>query len=252
MKDFTVSIYQEFLEAAINAGYTLTSYLDFCQNPTLEKVLVLRHDVDKRPENSLITAKLQQELGVKGTYYFRAVPESYDVRVIDAIAALGHEIGYHYEDMALNGGDPEKSLAHFEKWLAKLRKHYPVQTICMHGSPLSKFDNRTLWDHYDYKSYDLIAEPYFDTNFDEVLYITDTGRRWDGSKVAVRDKVKGLQHQYRSTFELIAAFKSGALPNKLMQNIHPQRWTDSNIQWWKELLLQNTKNVVKKAIFVGK
>ena len=40
--------------------------------------------------------------------------------------------------------------------------------------------------------------------------------------------------------------------DQIMQNIHPQRWTDNNMQWWKELLLQNTKNIVKKAIFVGK
>lgn len=251
MKDFTVDVYKAFLESAIAAGYTLTSYQDFIVN-SYDKALVLRHDVDKRPENSLVTAKLQQELGVKGTYYFRAVPQSFHPKVIEAIAALGHEIGYHYEDMAINAGDPEKSIAHFEKWLEKLRKFYPVNTVCMHGSPMSKWDNRSLWQTYDYKNYGIIAEPYFDTDFGKVLYITDTGRRWDGSKVAVRDKVEGLQHNYSSTFQLIEAFKAGEMPNQIMQNIHPQRWTDSNMQWWKELLLQNTKNIVKKAIFVGR
>ena len=34
--------------------------------------------------------------------------------------------------------------------LEKLRKLYPVKTICMHGSPFSKWDNRDLWKKYDY------------------------------------------------------------------------------------------------------
>ena len=86
-------------------------------NNNFEKVLILRHDVDKRPQNSLRTAQLQHKLGVKGTYYFRAVPESFDVDVIKRIAALGHEIGYHYEDLTICKGDYEKAIIHFEKWL---------------------------------------------------------------------------------------------------------------------------------------
>ena len=42
---------------------------------------------------------------------------------------------------------------------------------------------------YDYRDYGIIAEPYFDVDFDEVFYLTDTGRRWDGDSVSVRDKV---------------------------------------------------------------
>ena len=61
----------------------------------------------------------------------------------------------------------------------------PVKTICMHGSPLSKWDNRDLWKRYNYRDYGIIAEPYFDVDFDEVFYITDTGRRWDGDKVSI-------------------------------------------------------------------
>jgi len=32
-------------------------------------------------------------------------------------------------------------------------------------------------------------EPYFDVDFKEVLYLTDTGRRWDGDAFNIRDKV---------------------------------------------------------------
>jgi len=47
----------------------------------------------------------------------------------------------------------------------------------MHGSPLSKYDNRKIWEKYDYRDYGIIAEPYFDIDFNEVFYMTDKGRK---------------------------------------------------------------------------
>jgi len=250
VKDFTLHKYEQFLKTAIAKGYQLTSYQDYLENKC-EKVLILRHDVDRRPENSLKIAQLQNKLGVKGTYYFRAVPESFDESIIKQIAELGHEIGYHYEDLTICKGDYKSAIQHFEKWLDKLRIFYPVKTICMHGSPLSKWDNRKLWEQYNYQDYDLIAEPYFDLDFDQIFYITDTGRKWDGDKVSVRDKVRSnFNLSFHSTDELISAFENDALPNQIMQNIHPQRWTDNSSEWVQELLSQRIKNTIKKAIFV--
>ena len=57
----------------------------------------------------------------------------------------------------------------------------------------NKYDNKQLWKYYNYKAYGIIGEPYFDINFNDVFYLTDTGRRWDGDKVSVRDKVKSIK-----------------------------------------------------------
>lgn len=249
-KDFTLHKYEQFLKAALANGYQLVSYQDYLNND-FDKALILRHDVDKKPQNSLKIAQLQNKLGVTGTYYFRAVPESFDEKIIVQIAALGHEIGYHYEDLTICKGDHQKAIQHFEKWLDKLREFYPVKTVCMHGSPLSKYDNRLLWDNYKYQDYGVIAEPYFDIDFDKVFYITDTGRKWDGGSVSVRDKVKSkFDLSFHSTDELITAFGNGQLPNQIMQNIHPQRWTNNKKEWIQELLSQRLKNRIKKVIFV--
>jgi hypothetical protein len=72
------------------------------------RVIILRHDVDRRPGNALKTARLEHDLGIPASYYFRAVPESRDEAVIQKIAGLGHEIGYHYENLSACKGDPEK------------------------------------------------------------------------------------------------------------------------------------------------
>ena len=112
--DFTLAKYRELLLA-------LKDYWD----------VMLRHDVDLKPQNSLKTAQIEGELGRKATYYFRAVPESWDESIILEIALLGHEIGYHYESLTTCDGDVEAAYQDFCKNLEKLRKLAPVTSICM-------------------------------------------------------------------------------------------------------------------------
>lgn len=251
--DFTLVVYKKLLESAIRNGYKLTSYEDYINNgKDYTKVFILRHDVDDLPGNSVQTAIIENQLGAKGSYYFRVVKKSLHPKCIEQIKDLDHEIGYHYEDMALNNGDYEKSYKHFIEKLNLFRTYYPVKTICMHGSPLSKWDNRLLWKKYSYNDLGIIGEPYFDIDFSKVLYITDTGRQWNNTTSSVRDKVKtGYAFKFNSTNDIIKAFDEQKLPQVIMLNIHPQRWTDSKVYWFKELIIQNAKNNIKK-LFVKK
>jgi len=247
--DFTIAVYRDLLNALINKGYSFQTTLQFLENP-LKQVVLLRHDVDDRKLHSLEFAKIQADLGIVGTYYFRVVPESFDTQVIQEIHQLGHEIGYHYEDMDFAKGNKDEALKFFEKHLAKIRAVAPVKTICMHGSPKSKYDNKDVWKKYNYKDYDILGEPYFDLDFDQIAYYTDTGRMWDGFKVSVRDKVKSTSKfpVYHSTQEIIEAINKDQFPMQVMMNFHPQRWTDNKWLWRKDALIQNLKNQVKKQI----
>ncbi len=91
---------------------------------------------------------------------------------------MSHEIGYHYDDMSHCKGDLDNAIEMFRKNLEKLRKIAPVNTICMQGAPTSKFDNKSIWKKYNFKDYGIEGEPYFDIDFNEVFYLTDTGRNW--------------------------------------------------------------------------
>ena len=260
--DFTIKRYIKLLDYLMCNGYSFQTFDDFLNTPK-QKSIVLRHDVDLLPLNSLRFAEIQFRLGIKGSYYFRAVPESWDENIIKEIAILGHEIGYHYENMDTCNGDLDKAWDDFRYNLNKLRKLVEVKTICMHGSPRSKFDNKEIWKKYNYKSLNLIGEPYYDINFDEVFYLTDTGRRWDGWKSSVRDKVpqqnqwvkQGLTFQYTKDIIdaiIIGRTQSGVnMPNKIMITMHPQRWTEGGLLWLKEFILQNLKNQVKKVMILN-
>jgi len=257
--DFTLKTYHQLLEAMMDAGYHFQTYLDFTRNP-MARSIVLRHDVDARNLHALHFAKIQHDFGICGTYYFRIVPGSWDEHIIREIHALGHEIGYHYEDMAVvsTGVKGEESLVaqaafeHFKLHLDRLRNLAPVETICAHGSPLSSWDNRSIWKHYSYRSLGIEAEPYFDTDFSRIGYLTDTGRRWNGDKIVIRDRPDHAQSikfgHLRSTFDLIEAFQQKGLPKQLMLTFHPQRWHSDPWPWLKELLLQNVKNTAKAML----
>jgi len=56
--------------------------------------------VDRKPGNALKMARLEDEMGIRATYFFRIVKESYDEDIIRQIAEMGHEIGYHYENLS--------------------------------------------------------------------------------------------------------------------------------------------------------
>jgi len=47
---------------------------------------------------------------------------------------------------------------------------------------------------------------------------------------------------------LIEKIQNNELPDKIMINVHPQRWNDLGFQWYKELFGQNVKNLVKRLI----
>lgn len=283
MKDFTLTAYKELLIALQEAGYE-TVLPSECASlsegmsgdvaplplggaggrPPLPKgegqgrgLLLLRHDVDLLPQNSLRTAQIEHELGLKAVYYFRAVPDSWDEEIIRAIAALGHEIGYHYESLTMCNGDVDAAYEDFRTNLERLRALAPVTSICMHGSPKSKWDSKDIWKKYDYHELGITFEPYIDTDFSQVFYLTDTGRRWDGYKVSVRDRIPQYQEKwteqglvYHSTDDIIRAAKAGTLPRCLMITTHPQRWSPFGPAWVKELVLQSAKNIIKRLLII--
>ncbi len=233
--DFTFVNLKILLQTLQSKGFFFYGLSEYVIKENIqEPYIILRHDVEARYKNALQFARIQNELGIKGTYYFRLLHKTNThAEIIQKIAELGLEIGYHYDDLSFCKGDPQKAIQRFESNLNWLRQIAPVETICMEGAPFSKYDNRDLWSvlrdewrevrnerkeirdenvrgeereklityhsslnsQEGYYKYGIIAEPYFDLDFSKLTYFTDTGRRWDG-KYAVRDKVtKGRSDQ---------------------------------------------------------
>jgi hypothetical protein len=247
--DFTLRALRALYEEFIANGYEVMPFQQYLTSGKKDRVLILRHDVDSRIVNAFKIALLENELGLRASYYIRYRKDLFNTAIMRKIAGMGHEIGYHYEDLSFARGDYGKAIERFRSNLTKFRRFYPVKTIGMHGSPLSKWDNRLIWRRYDYRDFGIIGEPYFDIDFSKVLYITDTGRRWDGLSINVRDKVKShYQFNLESTFDIICQLRRKILPEKVMMNIHPHSWYDNRVLWLKEWFWQYAKNLGKYFI----
>jgi hypothetical protein len=283
-RDFTVKIFEQLLKTLLSAGYTFITFAQYCSFPDVrsegvreregdldlspfalqntdyrspitdhpKRFVILRHDVDAKPLNTLRLAQLENSLGIRGSYYFRALLNGFEEEIISQIAGLGHEIGYHYETInqvlkqqyaagsnqsesvsqelktlcssvyssvflcgKKKGFSPEEPIILeaynlFINNLEKLRRIAPVSTICMHGSPLSLYDNRAIWEKYDYHSLDIMGDPYFDIDFNKMAYLTDTGRRWNGFSVSIRDKIGDFETKIRRDEDTVERGREGA------------------------------------------
>ena len=294
--DFTLITYRKLLKALKDFLPRFYGFSELiAEDPG--RFVVLRHDVDRKPSNALTLARIESAYGIKASYHFRIGVIKDHYAILREIADMGHEIAYHYEDLSevcknhrraggyLSEETIREAVKRFQANLEFSRKFYPVNIISMHGSPLSAIDNRLLWKYYDYRQDGIVCEPYFDIDVSSLLYLTDTGRRWDGGRFNIRDggiysghgdkedpysewvtrPVRGslmcmtdegrafrAGNMIRTTNDIISAATRKELPQKVIINTHPQRWTDKTLPWIYELVFQNLKNQIKKEIQTNK
>jgi len=97
--DFTRSNYRRLLGMA-KASYEIVPVAEFRVRPQLA---LWRHDVDASPQSALAMACIEQEQGVRATYYFNPKSEFYNLLesavsdIACKIAAMGHEVGLHFD-----------------------------------------------------------------------------------------------------------------------------------------------------------
>jgi hypothetical protein len=231
VRDFTMAKYGELCRVLLGAGYTPVTVEQYLAGGSGGRTVILRHDVDRKPENALKMAELEHALGVTSTYYFRH-PHTFIPEIIEQVLSLGHEVGYHYEVLAKAKGDYEKAIALFTRELEEFRALCDVRTICMHGSPLSRYDNRDLWKRYDFGDFGIAGEAYLSMAGKGLRYLTDTGRNW-GGKHSVRDAMPGAGAVLPSvaTTDDLARWIGSAGEEGLYLTVHPERWAADGSEW---------------------
>ena len=60
--DFTLSAYKQLISTLQSQGYFFQTFEEYIKNPKV-KVVILRHDVDRKPESALVIAKIEEEAG---------------------------------------------------------------------------------------------------------------------------------------------------------------------------------------------
>ncbi len=254
MRSFTLKSYKSYIEQIIK-NYPTTLRFDeyFLKKEIPQSFVIIRHDVDRMPKRALNMAKIEKSLGVSATYYFRLKKHTFNTDIILKIFEMGHEIGYHYEDLSDASGDMVTALKNFENNLNKLREIVPVKTISMHGRPLKKQDNRDMWkseknDKFLKNKLDILGEVYLDIDYTDIAYINDTGRNWASNKSNIRDKIiSNVDADFENEYELFNALKNKKF-NKIVFQIHPERWVDNIFPWLFQYGFDSSVNMVKSII----
>ena len=249
--DFSLDKYQELCEV-LQEHYRICTVFEYLSEKPDGNIALVRHDVDRKIKNSLRMAEKEHKQGIRSSYYFR-YPSTFRPDVLIRIRDLGHEIGYHYEVLSKTNGNFEKAVTLFSSELEEFRKICPITTICMHGSPLSKYNNRDLWSRYDYHSYGIIGEAFlsFEQDNGDLHYLTDTGRTWSG-KHSLRDVMRtapgnGNPEILDTTDDLIGWIAQGSA-KKLYLTIHPERWSSNSGEWLVWSALDFGMNLGKKIL----
>ena len=277
--DFSLTKYKELCEAISKSRYTpltIEKYLLLKNKHKPKAFVIIRHDVDSQPEYALKMARLENKFGITSSYYFRYIKGLFRKDIMEEIAGLGHEIGYHYEVLDKARGDFERAIEIFEEEINEFRRIYDIMTIAPHGSPLmgslnassipgicgiikklirrenvfTQWDNRDLWKKYDFRDYGILGDAYLSIDFGNILYLSDTGRDWS-SKHKMKDLVRGsnfeqIIRRIRNTDDIINLIRAGNLNMCILA--HPNQWKETFGEWLNWLLFQHIRNCGKTIL----
>lgn len=241
---FNLSDYGRLLDAALADGWDFLTVEEYLRNTTHEEpFIVLRHDVDRKVANAVAMADVEAERGVQSTYYFRTT--TFDPDIVVSMSEQGHEIGYHYEDLAKTGGNVEAARARFARNLDEFRRYVDVSTACSHGSPLSPHANTDMWpDDRILENYGLLGEAYMSMDYDSqrpsgLFYLSDTGRDWNVDFPGFGP--------VRSTDGVIAAIQAGTC-SKLYLLAHPCRWANTRLEFFERSMWDVAAETIKTIV----
>ncbi len=119
--EFTYSAYKGLIRLLKDEGYMVTNYHDYSACKEETDIVILRHDIDSCVEKACKMAQLEEELGIRSTYFVLVTSEFYNIAakrnatMLREIHAMGHEIGLHFDEMCYEGKGLDEMVIMAEK-----------------------------------------------------------------------------------------------------------------------------------------
>lgn len=225
--------YRLFLATALDLGYDLVALEDWVNGGcrSSDRTLIVRHDVDQHPGSALRMLAVEEELGVRATWYFRwrtAHPV-----VVARVRDSGAGVGLHYESLTrlalergVVDGEVDSLVAPARDVLRREiaafgRRFGPIRSVCPHGdSRIPAVRNAVLLHGQDCSEY---------------------GIEFDGNE-AMRGRPLGLWLTDRSIAEggwagavsAIDVVRDGVSP--VLCVAHPNNWASGPSLWGDRLI----------------
>lgn len=182
---FSADYYSSVIAAAKKVGYiflTMAEYYSLDKSARTEKIALLRHDVDSKPNRSKIFMQIERDLGVRSTFFVLLHDINYNalsvrnLRLFSVAEAEGFEIGLHtnfVETSALLGHDPDKL---FEAEVNILRSYFNVRGVACHRNIDSMYNSLPYLEaHWSAlrEKHALTYQAYEPQFVDDLTYISD-------------------------------------------------------------------------------
>lgn len=206
-----------------------------------KKYLVLKHDVETDVRKAFTMAEIEQKYGHCGSYYVQAylMNDPENIKMLEQMQQMGHEISYHYDVMDSNKGNIEKAIIEFENNKQLFEKNgFMLSTVCQHGNPIVErvgyTSNRDFFRANNiqekYPNISDIMVNYKETHNTDYLYFSDAGRKFKLIFDPINNDIVNSDDKnipFNTLGELFPYFKDG----NCIISTHPHRWMNSAFKY---------------------
>lgn len=173
--EFTYRAYTDLVQLLRDERYEFCSYHDV---EKFKKTFILRHDVDFTIEKALEMAILENEIGVKSTYFVLLSTDFYNVfskesfEKLEKIMSLGHEIGLHFDEKRYDIKSVEDMSFHVKKETNILGEllNKEIKVISMHRPSKLVLESDIHFEN--------LINSYSSFFFKSVKYLSDSRMNW--------------------------------------------------------------------------
>jgi len=178
---WTLNDYSSSIKRYLEHGYKVSSFVNYLTAQET-KHLILRHDVDFALEPALKMGKIDADLGVTSSFFFRVHAKNYNLfsvqglTTVDLLVNLGHEVALHLEEGIERIGHRDKwsnldgQKETFEKLLGVNIKGFAAHEPVRFGGFQTSNEAKVRWN-LQYHAYE--------ANYtNEMKYLSDSSGRW--------------------------------------------------------------------------
>lgn len=234
--------------------FTYNRWDEFCKNlaekglksiPTKEltsavsQYVVLKHDVETDVAKAYKLATIEHKYGHRGSYYVQAYlfHSEENVRLLQEMQQMEHEISYHYDVMDSCKGDLDKAIKEFEDNKKIFEKNgFVIRTVCQHGNPVVErvgyTSNRDFFRSERVRAlYPNITDVMVNLKCDvptDFVYYSDAGRVFKMIYDPLTNDIVNSDDKniaYQNLNELLEALD---FSNGIIISTHPHRWCASS------------------------